>query len=234
LIGNKIVVIYGGTTQSPLVEDGDLLAIENQVSTEEMMGTLQDNNRNLLAITTDFKEISKKLAAGEGSIGKLLTDESLYKSLDVTAAALQRTSAHAEKLTSSIADYGDKLNKKGSLANDLVTDTVIYHNLLTSTEHLERLTNSAADATANLKTASVNVTKMSNSLDNRNSPLGVLLYDEKTAGHLKATMQNLEGGSQKLDEDLRAVQDNFLLRKYFKKKEKAEKKAAEKKADGSN
>ncbi len=225
LIGNKIIVIYGGTTQSPLVEDGDMLGIEAQVSTEEMMGTLQDNNRNLLAITTDFKAISKKIAAGEGSIGKMLNDESLYKSLDVTLASLQRSSAHAEKLTASIADYGGKLNRKGSLANDLVTDTLIYNNLLTSVENLEKLTNTAADATANLKTATMNVSKASSSLDNRNSPLGVLLYDEKTAGHLKATMQNLEGGSKKLDEDLRALQDNFLLRRYFKKKDKAEKEA---------
>ncbi len=227
LIGNKIIVIYGGTTQSPLVEDGDLLGIEAQVSTEEMMGTLQDNNRNLLAITTDFKAISKKIAAGEGSIGKMLNDETLYKSLDVTLASLQRSSAHAEKLTASIADYGNKLNREGSLANDLVSDTLIYHNLLTSVENLEKLTNTAADATANLKTATQNVSKATSSLDNRNSPLGVMLYDEKTAGHLKATIQNLEGGTQKLDEDLRALQDNFLLRKYFKKKNKAQKEATQ-------
>ena len=223
LIGNKILVIYGGTPQSPPVEDGDMLAIENLTSTEEMMSTLQENNKNLLAITTDFKNISKKIVDGEGSIGKMLNDESLYKSLDVTLASLQRSSAHAEKLTSAISDYGAKLNREGSLTNDLVTDTVIYHNLLASVEQLQRLTTTAADATANLKTATNNVSKATNSLDNRNSPLGVLLYDEKTAAHLKATIQNLEGGTQKLDENMRAAQDNFLLRRYFKKKEKAEK-----------
>ena len=228
LIGNKIVVIYGGTPQAQPVEDGDILAIENLASTEEMMSTLQENNKNILAITTDFKAISKKIADGEGSVGKLLKDESLYKSLDVTLASLQRSSAHAEKLTAAISDYGTKLNQKGSLANDLVTDTTVFKNVQASVRQLKQLTTTAAEATANLKTASTNVSNATSKLDNKNSPLGVLLYDDQSAANLKATLRNLEGGTAKLDENMRAAQDNFLLRRYFKKKDKAEKKAAEK------
>ncbi len=222
LIGNKIIVIYGGTALSQPVEDGDTLGIEKMVSTEEMMSTLQENNRNLLAITTDFKIISKKIADGEGTFGKLLKDESLYNSLDLTLASLQRSSAHAEKLTAAISDYGQKLNRKGSLANDLVTDTLVFANVLASVQNLEKLTKTTAEATSHLKTASSNVSKATANLDNKNTPIGMLLYDEASAAHIKATLRNLEGGSQKLDEDLRAVQDNFLLRRYFKKKKKAE------------
>jgi len=223
LIGNKIVVIYGGTSLADPVVDGDTLSIEAMVSTEEMMNTLQDNNRNLLAITTDFKTISKKLVNGEGTVGKLLNDESLYKSMGNTLASLERSSQHAEKLTAAISDYGVKLNQKGSLANDLVTDTTVFKDVQASVRQLKELTASAAVASENLKAASSNVSIATSKLDNKNSPLGVLLYDEASATHLKATLKNLEGGSQKLDEDLRAAQDNFLLRGYFKKKRKAEK-----------
>lgn len=222
LIGNKIIVIYGGTSLAQAVEDGDTLGIEKMISTDEMMSTLQQNNSNLLAITTDFKTISKKLVDGEGSLGKILKDESLYNSLGVTLASLERSSAHAEKLTASISDYGTKLNRKGALANDLVTDTTIFKDVQASVRQLKQLTIAAGEATDNLKSASNNVNIATSKLDNQNSPLGVLLYDEASAAHLKATLKNLEGGSQKLDEDLRAVQDNFLLRRYFKKKKKAE------------
>lgn len=222
LIGNKIIVIYGGTALAQAVEDGDTLGVEKMISTDEMMSTLQQNNSNLLDITTDFKTISKKLANGEGSLGKILKDESLYNSLGVTLASLERSSAHAEKLTASISDYGAKLNKKGALANDLVTDTTIFKDVQASVRQLKQLTIAAGEATDNLKSASNNVNIATSKLDNQNSPLGVLLYDEASAAHLKATLKNLEGGSQKLDEDLRAVQDNFLLRRYFKKKKKAE------------
>ena len=222
LIGNKIIVIYGGTALAEPVEDGDTLSIEKMVSSDEMMATLQENNKNLLAITTDFKTISKKIVDGEGTVGKLLKDESLYNSLDVTLASLKRSSANAEKLTAAISDYGNKLNQKGSLANDLVTDTTVFKNVQASARQLKQLTTTAAEATSSLKTASTQLSKATDNLNNPNAPIGMLLYDEASAAHLKATLRNLETGSQKLDEDLRAVQDNFLLRRYFKKKKKAE------------
>lgn len=226
LIGNKIIIIYGGTVLAPPVEDGDTLGVEITASSEEMMAVLQENNRNLLAITTDFKTISKNMAEGNGTVGKLLKDETLYNSLGVTLASLQRSSAHAEKLTAAISDYGAKLNKEGSLANDLVTDTTVFKNVQASVQQLKQMTNTAADAADNLKTASTNLSNATSKLENKNSPIGVLLYDDASATHLKATLRNLDSGSEKLDEDLRAVQDNFLLRRYFKKKKKAEEKAA--------
>lgn len=222
LIGNKIIIIYGGTSMAEAVEDGDTLGIEKLISSDEMMSTLQQNNTNLLAITTDFRTISKKLVDGEGSIGKLLKDESLYNSLGVTLAALERSSANAEKLTASVSLYGEKLNQKGALANDLVTDTTIFKNVQASVRQLKQLTITAGEAADHLNAASKNVSIATSKLDNQSSPLGVLLYDEASAEHLKATLKNLEGGSKKLDEDLRALQDNFLLRRYFKKQKKAE------------
>jgi len=221
LIGNKIIVIYGGTALSPTVEDGDTLGIEFSLSTDEMMATLEKSNQNLLVITNDFKNISKKIADGEGTVGKLLKDDALYKDLDVTLSSLKRSSAHAEKLTAAISDYGEKLNRKGSLANDLVTDTTVFKNVQKASRDLKKMTATASDATDNLKMASTNLNKVTDNLDNKNTPLGVLLYDETSAAHLKSTLQNLDVGSQKLDENLRAVQDNFLLRRYFKKKKKA-------------
>ena len=44
------------------------------------------------------------------------------------------------------------------------------------------------------------------------------------AASLKQTLKNLETGSKKLDEDLEALQHNFLFRKYFRKKAKSESK----------
>jgi phospholipid/cholesterol/gamma-HCH transport system substrate-binding protein len=88
-IGNKLVVIYGGTPQAGAIEGGEHLQVERTLSTDDMMATLQKNNENLVAITTDFKTVSNRLVNGEGTAGALLTDASLYKSLQSTATNLQ-------------------------------------------------------------------------------------------------------------------------------------------------
>ena len=60
LIGNKVVVIYGGTQRARNVQEGDTLSVQPTFSTDDLMNTLQKNNENLLAITTNFKKISTK------------------------------------------------------------------------------------------------------------------------------------------------------------------------------
>src|SRR6185436_7950327 len=101
--------------------------------------------------TTDFKAISKKIAAGEGTIGKLLNDESMYGSIAVTLNKLQEASANAEHLTASLSAYGSKLNQKGNLANDLVTDTTLLKSVRATISELQKVASAAAELTANLK-----------------------------------------------------------------------------------
>ena len=49
------------------------------------------------------------------------------------------------------------------------------------------------------------------------------MQDRKTAATLKTTLNTMQSASVKLDQDLEAVQHNFLLRGFFRKKAKKEK-----------
>jgi phospholipid/cholesterol/gamma-HCH transport system substrate-binding protein len=220
LIGNKIIEIYGGTPQSATIAPGDELAAEKLLSTDEMMNTLSKNNDNLFAITTDFKTISKRLADGKGTIGKLLTDETMIDQLNATTLILKRASGNLEKLTSNVSAYAAKLNDKGTLANDLVTDTIIFSKLRSTINQLQNVADSSQNVIANF----TNTGKIiNNGLSNINSPAGMLLNDEQSAKKIKLTLQNLQSASKKLDDDLEAIQHNFLLRGFFKKKAKEQK-----------
>lgn len=44
LIGNKILVIYGGTSSSNEVNEGDTLGVEKTFSSDDMINMLQENN----------------------------------------------------------------------------------------------------------------------------------------------------------------------------------------------
>lgn len=217
IIGNKILIIYGGTATSQMIQEGDTLGVEKTFSTEDMINTLQENNKNFLTITEDFKVISKGLVAGEGTIGKLLKDDAVYANINATTASLQLASAKAQALVASLATFSANLNKKGTLANELTTDTVIFNSVKMSVLQLQQMADTASAFIADLKKAGTNP----------NSTIGVLLRDEASGAKIKETIKNLESSSQRLDEDLKAAQSSFLLKGYFKKKAKEEAKTAE-------
>lgn len=226
LIGNKLVVLYGGTQQAGAIEGGENLQVEEALSSEELLGTLQTNNKNLLAITTDFKILSKKLVDGDGTLGALISNKALYKDMQTTVARLNNAVAglqvavhNSEKLTGHVADYTAGLSKSGTLAGDLVSDTAIMTNLRASVEQINLATAQANAFVHSLRNAG-------DKLDEGNNAAGLLLNDEQVASELRSTLENLNSSSRKLDENLEALQHNFLLRGFFKKKARREAKEA--------
>ncbi|MEJ7587286.1 MAG: MlaD family protein [Ferruginibacter sp.] len=113
LIGNKIIVLYGGSSNSPEIVSGNILTVETGIGTEEMMATLQGNNKNLLEITNDLKVVSKALADGKGTVGKLLNDPAIANGLQSAVASLNRAGSNAKVLTANLTAFTEKLNNKG-------------------------------------------------------------------------------------------------------------------------
>ena len=217
LIGNKIVVLFGGTAGSPEVENGNTLLVENGIGTEEIMATLQGNNQNLLAITNDLRVVSKALAEGKGTIGKLLTDPSLSNSLQATMATLNKAGSNAQVLTANLSNFSKKLNSEGYFLNDIATDTTIVASLKRTASQLNEMSQTATAAVQNLNATTAK-------LNSNKSAVGVLLSDETAAVNIQNTLANLQEGSRKLDENMEALQHNFLLRGFFRKRDRAEEK----------
>lgn len=212
LIGNKILVIYGGTMAFDVIDVGDTLEVEKTLSSEDMLNMVQENNKNLLAITADFKVISAGLVAGQGSIGKLLQDTAVYENVLTTTASLDRASARIVQVMNDLHTFSQDLNTPGGLPHDLVTDSVIFPSLQASIFRMEAMVDTATLVINNLKAISTDP----------NSPVGILLRDEQTGAQLQQVIDNLESSTYKLDEDLEALQHNFLLRRFFREREKGE------------
>jgi phospholipid/cholesterol/gamma-HCH transport system substrate-binding protein len=211
LIGNKIIVIFGGTGKAGAIEEGDTLAVEKTVSQDEMLIILQESNKNLLSITTDFKSISQKIAAGEGTIGKLLNDDEMYYNANKTFQSIQQTSSKSQQLLTNLNTYTAHLNEEGTLANDLVTDTIVFASIRELSQRLKQIADTTAVLVSQLKQISSDTT----------STIGVLLHDPVEGARIKEILKSLESSAKKLDVDLEAAQSSFLLRKGMKKQEKA-------------
>jgi phospholipid/cholesterol/gamma-HCH transport system substrate-binding protein len=150
------------------------------------------------------------MASGEGSVGKFMNDDAVYNHLEAATKSLQNAAGQAQKLISSLNQFSEGLNKPGTLAYQLTNDTVVFNSVKASVIRLQQVADTAHLLISNLNEAS----------SNSQTSLGVLLHDEEAGAHLKQTIRNLETSSQKLDEDLEAAQHNFLLRGFFKKKER--------------
>lgn len=224
LIGNKIVVIYDGNLQSPPVRENDVLTVDDGSSTDQMMETLQQNNKNLLDITSNIKTITERLMNGQGSAGKIISDDKMANDLQAAITGLKLASAQVQKITTDVASYTSQLQSKGALTDDLVHDTVVYSHLKASAQQINQASVTIKESSDNIKRITSNIEDVSRRLDSTGSPIGVLMNDEEAGKNLKATLENLRGGSKKLDEDLEALQHNFLFRGFFKKKAKAEQK----------
>jgi phospholipid/cholesterol/gamma-HCH transport system substrate-binding protein len=215
LIGNKIIVIYGGTTDFPPVEEGDRLEAIMPLDTDEMMETLQENNKNLVDITNDLKVLTGKIAAGEGIIGAVMTDSTLAINFRTILSNLERASINSNKMIGDLNVFSANLNKKGTLMNDLVTDTSIVPDLKATMESL-RVTS------ANTQALSKEFAGITDKLNSKDNSLGMLLNDAEFAKSLKKTMENADSASYNLNKGIEALEYTWPFNKGFKRKVKAE------------
>src|SRR5690554_802750 len=217
-IGNKMIVIEGGSSDVPFIEDGDQLHSKEGNDTEAMMATLQVNNQNLVAITDDIKNLSERVRRGEGTIGAFFSDSLMAQNVKLMMANLNQAAANSRRISESLAEFSARMNNQEGLANQLMTDTTVFASLRASAAQLEDATRNATLLTENLSTASAK-------LNQNDNALGMLLNDPEMASQLGRTMENLETSSQKLDKNLEALQSNFLLRGFFRKEAKREEQA---------
>ncbi len=219
-IGNRLVVIEGGSAAAPPISEGDRLQSGPSSDTDAMMATLQTNNENLVGITENFQILTEQLVKGEGTIGALLTERELFDEIKQLVANLNQTVANTSAASEELVRLTSQFNKEGTLVNDLLTDTVIYANLQTAVAQLQGVTQTATALTTNLNEATAK-------LNDNDNAVGLLLNDPQMAEQIQRTMENLEQSTEKLDQNMEALQHNFLLRGFFRKKAREEARAGE-------
>jgi phospholipid/cholesterol/gamma-HCH transport system substrate-binding protein len=104
-----------------------------------------------------------------------------------------------------VVQNGDSLRS----ITPIETDAIIS-SLKTSADNAAIITGNLADISDRIKSGK--------------GALGKLLHDTTLSSNISSTVRNLKSGSKKLDENMEAAQHNFLLRGFFKKKERDRKK----------
>lgn len=212
-IGNKLILIEGGSGQAPPIEDGDVLTPGASSGLDAMLETLQVNNQNVVGITENLHLLLTRLNEGQGTIGAVLNDSVMAANVQAMLQHLNTTAANSARASQMLVDLTTKLNREGSLVHDLLTDTLVYADLRAAVTELRGITGTAGGLMDNLQAASAQLTQ-------RDNAAGLLLNDSATAEQVKRTLENLESSTEKLDQNMEALQHNFLFRGFFRRQAK--------------
>lgn len=227
LIGNRVVNIVPVKEQAPLIEPGDVLMGQKDVSTEEMLQTLDQTNQNVLVISRGLMETIDKINKS-ALLTSLLNDESLSQNLRTSLINLRDATGQASATMQDLrAVVNGVRNGEGSVGT-LLRDTSFARELNRAVLKLQDVENQADRLAQNMdalvKEVDITVKGLQGDINQGQGPANLLMKDSLAAARLQSTLGNLEQGTARFSENMEALKHNFLFRRYFKKLEKQKKK----------
>lgn len=215
LMGSKLVNINSPLGKSDLVNSGDTLKSLRPIESDEMLRTLNTTNLNLAKITTDMRMITHKLNSST-SLWNVIQDPMMGDQLKSTINHIESAASGAEKASEQVNMLLTKVGYGNGILGTIISDSVTakeFHSMITDVRLSGKNINKAAEDARQLLEK---FTKGGGTAD-------LIMTDSALRNDIRTTLRHLKSASLKIDEDLDAVRESFLLRKYFKKSEKIKK-----------
>ncbi|MCX8057009.1 MAG: MlaD family protein [Ignavibacteria bacterium] len=195
LVGNKVLVISGGSGSAPSVQDGDVLPTKTTATYAEIIEETQGILSYIKEISREFSITLKKVNEGEGTIGKLLNDQKLYRSID---QATQTANQTMMGLTTSLEEI---TNVVTGLGNNLVNVISGVDSIVKKIDNLVLRVNQGEGV------------------------LGALVSDKSAYDSVKAIINNLiitanqaRLGAERFADNMEALKHNWLFKGYFERR----------------
>jgi len=188
LIGDRLLVISQGSTDAPVVKDGQQLVSKEPVETDAIMVSVQRTAGSVEIISKQLAEIMLKVNSGQGTLGRFIHDTIIAENLNQTILDLKKTSRGLGETMDSTQDNISSIMKSFKVT---AGNTEVFSKQLGETMvHINSGTGT----------------------------VGRLIQDTTIAADLSQIMINLQKSSRGLEENMEALKHNFLLRGYFKRK----------------
>ena len=136
LLGDKVLDISPGTVPNAILEEGDTLEIEPSLDYEQVLAQAAGAVGDMVQLTADLRSITGGLVRGEGTMGQLLSNRTLYDEL-------------AETLTQTNALLA-RLQQRNSTFGRLLDDPTLYDRMVRLTGSLDSLTRAMASSEGTL------------------------------------------------------------------------------------
>ena len=133
VLGNdKMINITPGSAKGSPVEPGHVLNSSAAISINQLTQTGNDLLNQINKLAVPMNEILTKANQGEGTLGRVINDESLYRNLDTTVAETKTTMTRLQATL-------DKINRGEGSAGKLLNDPQLYNSLNRTVSQLEAI-----------------------------------------------------------------------------------------------
>jgi phospholipid/cholesterol/gamma-HCH transport system substrate-binding protein len=134
LANDKIINVSPGTSKGSPVPENYTLESRVAISINQLTQTGNDLLEQINKLAVPANEILNKANQGEGTLGRIVNDESLYRNLDATVAETKLT---VTKLQTTL----EKVNSGQGSAGKLLNDPALYNSLNKTVAQLESISN---------------------------------------------------------------------------------------------
>jgi phospholipid/cholesterol/gamma-HCH transport system substrate-binding protein len=198
VLGETYVDINSALARQGEVQDGDVLRTQETPQIQDVVRATQGTLQNMDALLKRLDRIVAFVESGQGSIGKLIYDPSLYDRLNTTVSEFK-----------GLVD--DVQNGKGSLG-PLFTNDELYKKANTAIDNVNKIIDELQQGQGsagkllkdpelynNANKTVANVRQLTDDINAGKGVLGKFTHDEEVADKLKNTISNLSALSDRLE-----------------------------------
>lgn len=219
LMGNKVVNIEPIAGAGIAVKTGESLTAQKLMNTDEMLLKLSKTNDNIAILSESLKNTA--LGLDTSAVFTLLNDKEIGTSLKSSLQNINYATNHINTMALGINGIVSGIRQGKGAAGMLLSDADVARDLKTSMANLKSATEKVNIMTAHLNTITGNI---DHDLSDGKGPLHAVLRDSMMTKKINVSLDHVKSGTEGLDEIVEALKHNFLVRGYFRKKEKAEQK----------
>jgi phospholipid/cholesterol/gamma-HCH transport system substrate-binding protein len=212
LASDKLINISPGTTRGEPVQENYVLESRNSTTISNLTETGNDLLDQIKRLAVPANEILSKANRGEGTLGRIVNDESLYRNLDTTIADA-KTSIRQLQITI------DKVNRGEGSAGQFLNDKALYNNLNKSVLQIEAITrdiragrgtagkivsddalyNETRLAVNDLRSAANRINLLLDDVSAGKGTIGKLFNDDKLYGDASLTLDRFNNAATRIE-----------------------------------
>jgi phospholipid/cholesterol/gamma-HCH transport system substrate-binding protein len=212
MLGNKLINISTGKIGSSPIQQGNVLIVVDAIEADKALRTLTITNDNIKIISDNLKDVSSKIN-NNNSMWNLLSDTIMSDDIRNAVVNFKMIGHNSAVITGNFSSIVQRIKKGKGTLGTLLMDTVMSNKLNKTIVNIQSISDTMAIITGNFNT-------ITSQIKNKKSSLNTLLYDTAFQNNLSSSMVNIKNSTASFNENMVALQHNFLLKKYFKAKDK--------------